>query len=113
MPLGEEVDVERLRKCINTFADKHPGIFMIVRKDDEGGFYKECTKEEIKLPLIELKEINEKALVREFALFGSHLYRFEVLKVQKEYYLFFDFHHIIADGNIRRKRHSKRTTKRF
>ena len=99
MPLGEEVDVERLRKCINTFADKHPGIFMIVRKDDEGGFYKECTKEEIKLPLIELKEINEKALVREFALFGSHLYRFEVLKVQKEYYLFFDFHHIIADGN--------------
>ena len=46
-----------------------------------------------------LKEINEKALVSPFVLFDSHLYRFEILKVQKEYYLFFDFHHIIADGN--------------
>ena len=99
MPLGEKVDVEKLRKCINEFANKHPGIFTVVKKDDEGGFYKECQKENIEVPLVELKEINEKALVREFNLFDSHLYRFEILKVQKEYYLFFDFHHIIADGN--------------
>ena len=32
-------------------------------------------------------------------MFDSHLYRFEILNVEKEYYLFFDFHHIIADGN--------------
>ena len=99
MPLGEQVDVDRLRKAINEFANKHPGIFTVVRKDDEGAFYKEYRKETIEVPLIELKEINEKALVRPFVLFDSHLYRFEILKVQKEYYLFFDFHHIIADGN--------------
>ena len=99
MPLGEKVDVEKLRAAIKAFADVHPGIFAIIRKDDEGGFYKEFKKDEIEIPVIELKEIDEKALVRPFDLFDSHLYRFEILKVQKEYYLFFDFHHIIADGN--------------
>ena len=99
MPLGEKVDVEKLRKAIKEFANIHPGIFTIIKKDDEGHFYKECQKEEIDIPLVELNEINEKELVKEFNLFDSHLYRFEILKVKKDYYLFFDFHHIIADGN--------------
>ena len=99
LPLGENVDAEKLRKCIREFFDKHLGLFTIIRKDEEGGFYKECQKEEIEIPLIELKQIDKKALVREFQLFDSHLYRFEILKVKNEFYLFFDFHHIIADGN--------------
>ena len=99
MPLGEKVDVEKLRKAIKEFANIHPGIFTIIKKDDEGHFYKECQKEEIDIPLVELNEIKEKELVKEFNLFDSHLYRFEILKVKKDYYLFFDFHHIIADGN--------------
>ena len=33
MPLGEKVDVEKLRKCINAFANKHPGIFAVIKKD--------------------------------------------------------------------------------
>ena len=99
LPLGENLDVEKLRKCIRQFFDKHPGLFMIIRKDEEGGFYKEYQKEEIEIPFKEVKEIDKKALVKEFQLFDSHLYRFEILKVQKEFYLFFDFHHIIADGN--------------
>ena len=99
LPLGENVDVEKLRKCIRDFFSQHPGLFMVVHKDVEGGFYKEYQKEEIEIPCIELKQIDKKALVREFQLFDSHLYRFEILKVQKDYYLFFDFHHIIADGN--------------
>ena len=98
LPLGENIDVNKLRKAINKFFEKHPGIFTIVRKDDEGNFYKECLKEEIEVPLIEVDKIDKKALVREFNIFDSHLYRFELLKVKKEYYLFFDFHHIIADG---------------
>ena len=98
LPLGENIDVDIIRKCINEFANKHPGIFTIVRKDDEGNFYKECLKEEIEVPLIEVDKIDKKALVREFNIFDSRLYRFELLKVKKEYYLFFDFHHIIADG---------------
>lgn len=36
MPLGEKVDVERLRKAINSFAEVHSGIFTIIKKDDEG-----------------------------------------------------------------------------
>ena len=99
LPLGQNVDANKLKKCINEFANIHPGIFAIIKKDDEGGFYKEFQKEDIVVPLIELKEINEKDLVRPFDLFDSHLYRFEILKVLKDYYLFFDFHHIIADGN--------------
>ena len=98
LPLGENIDVNKIRKCINEFANKHPGIFTIIRKDEEGGFYKEFLKEEIEVPLIELDKIDKKALVKEFNVFDSHLYRFELLKVKKEYYLFFDFHHIIADG---------------
>ena len=47
MPLGEKVDVEKLRKCINEFANIHSGIFAVIKKDDEGGFYKELQKEEI------------------------------------------------------------------
>ena len=99
IPLGEEVDVDRLKVAIKGFGDVHPGLFTILKKDDEGHFYKQYQKEEIEIPLIELKKIDEKALVRPFKLFDSHLYRFEILKVNKEYYLFFDFHHIIADGN--------------
>ena len=99
MPLGENLDIERLRNAINAFGDIHLGIFSVIKKDDEGHFYKELQKEKIDIPLVELKAIDEKALVRPFELFESHLYRFEILKVQKEYYLFFDFHHIIADGS--------------
>ena len=99
MPLGDKVDAKKLENAINDFAKIHIGIFTIVKKDDEGGFYKEFHPEEIKLPVKELKKIDEKSLVKPFELFGSHLYRFELLKVEKEYYLFFDFHHIIADGN--------------
>ena len=98
MELGENVDVKKLKEAINKFAHVHPGIFTILRKDDEGGFYKEFLEEEIDVPLIELEKIDKKSLVREFELFGSHLYRFEILKVKNIYYLFFDFHHIIADG---------------
>ena len=99
MHLGPNVDPAVLKKCINEFAENHPGIFAIIKKDDEGQFYKEFLKENIDVPVIELKKINEKDLVRNFEIFDSHLYRFEILKVVKEFYLFFDFHHIIADGN--------------
>lgn len=98
MELGENVDVKKLKEAINKFAHVHPGIFTILRKDDEGGFYKEFLEEEIDVPLIELEKIDKKSLVRKFDLFGSHLYRFEILKVKNIYYLFFDFHHLIADG---------------
>ncbi len=99
LPLGEDVDAKKIEAAINEFSKVHQGIFTIIKKDDEGNFYKECHVEDIKVPLKELKKINEKGLVKEFDLFNHHLYRFELLKVNKEYYLFFDFHHIIADGN--------------
>ena len=35
LPLGENIDVDIIRKCINEFANKHPGIFTIVRKDEK------------------------------------------------------------------------------
>ena len=34
-----------------------------------------------------------------FEIFDSNLFRFEILKDKKQYDLFFDFHHIIADAN--------------
>ena len=99
MFLGEGVDVEKLKKCIKEFAELHPGIFAIIKRDDEGNFYKIFEKAEIDIPAVEVSSINEKELVKEFNLFDSHLYRFEILKVKNDYYLFFDFHHIIADGS--------------
>ena len=99
MDLGENLDVKKLQAAIKQFGESHPGLFMVVRKDDEGHFYKEFEKAEIEVPVIELDKIDEKKLVRPFDLFDHHLYRFEILKVKKEYYLFFDLHHIIADGS--------------
>ena len=100
LPLGDNLDVEKLKEAINKFASLHPGMFMVIHKDDEGGFFKELVKEEkIDISFREVSEINKSELIKPFDIFGSHLYRFEILKVKKEYYLFFDFHHIIADGN--------------
>jgi len=99
MELGEDVDVARLQKAIRSFAKAHPGMFAVIRKDEEGGFFKAFEPIEIEIPVKELKAIDEKALVRPFEMFDHHLFRFEILKVQKNHYLFFDFHHIIADGN--------------
>ena len=85
LPLGEDVDAKKIEAAINEFSKVHQGIFTIIKKDDEGNFYKECHVEDIKVPLKELKKINEKGLVKEFDLFNHHLYRFELLKVNKEY----------------------------
>ena len=99
LPLGKDVDTNKLISCINKFGEVHPSLFTILRKDEDGQVYKEIVKEEIKVQVNKLDKINNKELVREFQLFDSHLYRFEILLVKDEYYLFFDFHHIIADGS--------------
>lgn len=99
MALGEKLDEKKLIKAIKDFGEVHPGLFTTIKKDDEGHFYKELKKVDIKVPVKEVAKIDEKSLVKPFNLFSDSLFRFEILKVKKEYYLFFDFHHIIADGN--------------
>ncbi len=99
MPLGDKVDVAKLKKAIKDFCEIHPGIFAVIKKDDEGHFYKEYHKISVEIPTKVVDQINEKDLVKPFDIFDSNLFRFEILKDKKEYFLFFDFHHIIADGN--------------
>ena len=33
MPLGDKVDVEKLKKAIKDFCEVHPGIFTIIKKE--------------------------------------------------------------------------------
>ena len=73
LPLGENIDANKLRKAINKFFEKHLGLFTVIRKDEEGNFYKECLKEEIEVPLVEVDKIDKKVLVKEFNAIWSSL----------------------------------------
>lgn len=94
--LGKDVTLDLVNKALNKVANAHPYLFTILSINDDGNIVKHIEKEDIKLSLEEVKEIRIESLPYE--LLDKHLYRFRLFKVNGEYVLYFDFHHIIMDG---------------
>lgn len=117
VPLSHsDADVDSVRKAIRTIATIHPALStrIFYRKDipadayiDGCEVYQHLTFED---PVIEYtilerdfdNDVQEKAFfqskVTPFDLFRDRLYRIGIFETPGKLYLFFDVHHIIADG---------------
>ena len=95
--LGKDTSLEKVNKALKMVFDAHPYLFTVLRLDEEGNIYKSIEKEDIKLELEEVSELNIESLPYE--LLDNHLYRFKLYKVKGQYVFYYDFHHILMDGS--------------
>ncbi len=99
----KDVDINRLKKAVETVLKTHPVFSCTYATGDNGTFvhkYSANKKFDIRIETVteqEFKNIKE-ILVQSFNLFNEALYRIRLFKTENGGYLFFDFHHSIADG---------------
>lgn len=96
MKLGNKIDLERINFSLNEILTKHPYLNTNLCMDDDGKVYKYINERKINLEVIEVNSLNIE--VEYFDLLNDYLYRFRLLKYENDYYLYFNFHHIIMDG---------------
>ncbi len=100
--LGDEIDVEKLKKAIEKIVSIHPCLNTILYLNDNGEVMQTIpeTKCEVKVFDITDEEFEgvRKQLVRPFTLLNGSLSRFEIYITPSANYLFEDIHHIIIDG---------------
>lgn len=99
----KDVDFKRLKKAIDIVLKAHPVFSCVYVRNDDGTFvhkYDINKKFDIKIENVTEKdfEIIKNTIVQPFNLFGEPLYRIRLFKIENKGFLFFDFHHSIADG---------------
>ncbi len=95
--LGENVDLERLKKAAEDTVEAHPYIKTTLYLDDDGEIWQKRNDD---LP-VEVKiwdELHKGELVKPYQLLGDQLFRIELFDTPEGKYLFLEFHHIISDG---------------
>ena len=95
--LGENVDLQRLKKAIEETVEAHPYIKTTLMLDDNGDIWQ---KRNDALPFeVEIcKELHKEELVKPYQILGDRLFRIQLFDTQAGKYLFLEFHHIISDG---------------
>lgn len=94
--LGKDIDIERIKDAIYKIFDTHPYLNTVLYQDEDGQIYKKIVNDK---PTIEYKEVSKLDIKPyPFELLNKHLYYLCIYKYKNEYYLDFDFHHIIFDG---------------
>ncbi len=94
--LGKDIDIERIKDAIYKIFDAHPYLNTVLYQDEDGQIYKKIVNDK---PTIEYKEVSKLDIKPyPFELLNKHLYYLCIYKYKNEYYLDFDFHHIIFDG---------------
>ena len=96
--LSEKIDLNRLKKAVETVINAHPYTKIKLFIDDDGGI--RVCRDDLKAPVVELIETDKlpENLVTPFELIGGRLYRVKLFKTGDGSYLFLEFHHIICDG---------------
>jgi hypothetical protein len=94
--LGKNIDVEKLKDAIKKIFESHPYLNTILYQDEDGKIYKKIVNDEIVIDYKEVSKLDIKPYP--FLLLNKHLYYLCIYKYNNEYYLDFDFHHIIFDG---------------
>lgn len=95
--LGKDVSLAQVNSALASVFEAHPYLFTILSIDEDGNIVKHIEKEDIKVELEEVKELNIDS--KPYELLNSHLYRFKLYKVKDEYIFYFDFHHVLMDGS--------------
>ncbi|MBP3729694.1 MAG: amino acid adenylation domain-containing protein [Lachnospiraceae bacterium] len=98
IPLPAEIDTQRLKKAVEAFFDKHPGLFSRIQMGEDGSPVRRIVKEALVIEERELASLEEVPLSR-FQMLEAPLYRLALYRVGEQRYFFFDFHHIIFDGH--------------
>ena len=99
--LDPSLDGERLCRAIETAVQAHPTLFTRISVNDEGEPLQTVDDTEsfsIQIEVIDELEPMKAQLVVPFDLMGGRLFRMRLLRDSSHYYLFIDYHHIIADG---------------
>lgn len=94
--LGKDIDIDRIKDAIYKIFEAHPYLNTVLYQDEDGQIYKKIVNDK---PTIEYKEVSKLDIKPySFELLNKHLYYLCIYKYKNEYYLDFDFHHIIFDG---------------
>ena len=95
--LGENVDLQRLKKAIEETVEAHPYIKTTLMLDDNGDILQK-RKDDFPFEVKICKELQREELVKPYQLLGDRLFRIQLFDTQEGNYLFLEFHHIISDG---------------
>ena len=95
--LGENVDLQRLKKAIEETVEAHSYIKTTLMLDDDGDIRQ---KRNDALPFaVEISgELHKEELVKPYQILGDRLFRIQLFDTPEGKYLFLEFHHIISDG---------------
>ena len=99
--LDNSLDAETLCHAIKTAVQAHPTLFTRLCLTEEGEPVQTVDDTEtftIQVENIEDIESMKALLVEPFDLMGGRLFRIRLMRDASHYYLFIDYHHIIADG---------------
>ncbi len=99
--LKKNVDIKKLKKAIELLISIHPCLNSEIVSDETGEIYMKTPAGanvlEYRMSDSEFEE-RQKRLVRPFRMNGECLSRFEIYLTESAEYLFYDFHHVAADG---------------
>lgn len=94
--LGKDIKLKQVEEALNTVLLAHPYLNTVLTNDEEGNVCKFIKEDVISLKEEKVKEVKVESLP--YDLLNAHLYRFKLLNKDDNYYLYFDFHHILMDG---------------
>ena len=97
------IDTDRLCSAVNQAIKNHPSLLSIIYAETNGDMFIKYAPELFKDICVEYVSENDfesikNTLIKPYKLIKSLLHRARVFKTEKYCYLFFDVHHIIADG---------------
>lgn len=98
-----ELDIDRLKQALTKLTLRHDAFRTSLVEIDSKPFMRIETELPLSCQVIDVDEskVDEavKSLTQPFNLLEAPLYRINILKVRKDYFvLIFDFHHILVDG---------------
>jgi len=101
--LSEDIDICRLCKALKTSVSAHPGLFAEIFVDSDGVLsQKQGDMADVSIEIEEMSEehFNESKdnFVEYYSLLNTRLFKIRVIRTPSAHYLFYDFHHIIFDG---------------
>ncbi len=97
------VDAEELARALTLVLEQHPAFMTVLFKGEDGKIMQRYAPEQMRQIRVETtteEELLQKKddLVEPFEMLDGHLYRCRVFATGDASYLFYDIHHIIADG---------------
>ncbi len=95
--LGENVDLQRLKKAIEETVEAHSYIKTTLMLDDDGDI-RQKRNDALLFEVKICKELHREELVKPYQILGDRLFRIQLFDMPEGKYLFLEFHHIISDG---------------